>query len=872
MGIVYKAEDTTLGRTVALKFLSARLLDNDEAKKRFFREAKAAAALHHPNICTIYEISEHGDETFLVMAYLEGETLEDRISKGPLPLRDAIDICRQVAEGLEAAHDKGIVHRDIKPGNILVSPEGRATILDFGLARLTEASRLTKTAAALGTVAYMSPEQAQGEDVDHRTDVWSLGCVLYEMVLGQRPFRGAYDQAILYEIACEEPEPLTAKRTDVPLELEFITTKCLAKDAASRYQQAREVSVDLRNLQDKLRSGRSAVLRTAVQPISLLPAARPAVSKRELIWQVLVGVCLLALLVLAVVHFQQPEPSSPVVEFSVSSPQGLPTAELALSPNGRRLVVSTLPSGSLWLRSLDSRDWQELPGTKGARYPFWSPDSAWIAFFADGRLRKIALSGGPPETLASASDGRGGSWGADGTILFAPAAYGQIQHVSSSGGQSLPLGNPSETTAPARRFPHLLPDGRHYLFSEDKDAAPDESGVFLGSLDNEPARRLLADSSNAVYVPRTPKSETGFLLFVREGALMAQPFDPSRLELSGAAASLSANPASGENAGFYAFSASPTGVLAHSAAPANDVGPRRLVWVDRTGAVTDDTGLQAENLSAPRLSPDGTRVAYSAREGSNDDVWVYDLARGARTRLTNDPRADSDPIWSPDGQEVIFRSDRDRRNLYLRTADGSGSAETISASGSNVYPTDWSTDGRFVVFRAQAPETRVDLWYLERSLNASRVWEPHLFLGTPLVEVYARLSPDGRYAAYISEESGRREVYVQPFPAGGPKTTVSREGGGAPVWSRNGKELFYVTDDNVLTVVSVSTRGEFSISAPTRLFRYPDLAGPTTGMANYDISLNGRRFLVVEPVDATLTPDQPIHMIINWPARFSARP
>ncbi len=566
MGVVYKAEDTKLDRTVALKFLADHLLNDEEAKQRFLREAKAAAALNHPNICTVYEIDEADGKTFIAMEFIEGETIEDRITAGPLSIKDALDIARQAADGLQAAHEKGVVHRDIKPANILVDAKGHAKVMDFGLARLTEASRLTKLDTAMGTVAYMSPEQAQGMEVDGRADIWALGCVLYEMVAGQRPFLGQYDQALLYEIVNEEVAPLTSIRAGVPMELEFIVGKCLAKDQDDRPAAAQEVSRELRTLSEKLKSGLSAVLRTTAMtgavPATAVPArtVNPVVAPSQPIssrrWQMIAAALGVGLLGLLAVHFTEATPPSPpTVEFSVPAPEGLGIGQISLSPDGRQLVMSTIPPGSLWVRPLDSVEWRELAGTDGARYPFWSPDSDEIGFFADGRLKKVALAGGPSQTIAEAASGRGGSWGADGTILFAPASGSrQILSVPEGGGEPISVGESEEADILARRYPHLLPDGRHFLFTQ-RASTPELAGVFLASLNGDLPQRLLPDVSNAIYVPREPGSGAGFLLFVREETLMAQPFDAARLELSGGPIALPAEPQRPGQSDFYGFSA-----------------------------------------------------------------------------------------------------------------------------------------------------------------------------------------------------------------------------------------------------------------------------------------------------------------------------
>ena len=728
--------------------------------------------------------------------------------------------------------------------------------------------------------------------VDSRSDLWSLGCVLYEMVAGQRPFQGQYDQALLYEIVHEEVAPLTSIRAGVPMELELLTGKCLAKDREDRYQYSKEIAVDLRTLAEKLRSGRSTILRTTnlaaavpatmtaahtLNPTEALPPGAVIVQQSsQRVLHALLAVATVVMLALAFLYFgQAPPPSPPTVEFSVPAPEGLRSGQLSLSPDGRHMAMSVLSLGPLWVRSLDSVEWREFPGTDGARYPFWSPDSDEIGFFADGRLKKVALAGGPSQTIAEAANGRGGSCGADGTMLFAPIpSGGQILSVPDSGGEPVAVTESEEADATARRFPHLLPDGRHFLYT-DGAATPELTGVFLGSLDGDPPRRLVPDHSNAIYVPREPEAEAGFLLFVREETLMAQPFDMVRLELSGGPIALPAAPPRAGNRGFYGFSVSAAGVLAHSTS--GSTGLRRLVWVDRAGTVVERTDLIEPRLIMPRVSADGRRVAYAAANGEGGalDVWVYDLNLGARTRLSNNPSTDLLPAWYPDGAQVTFGSLQDGTgyDVVLAPADGSSPPAALVSTGVAELPGDWSRDGRFIVYVNVHPETDRDIWYLERS-DTGDGWEPHSFLSTTAVEAQPRLSPNGRYVACVSDESGQNEVYVQPFPDGGRRTTVSTAGGNAPDWSRDGSELFYVDPDNTLVAVDVSTAGEFTINEVTSLFHQASLTTPTVGVGyrNYDVSLDGRRFLVTESVNADGEPvaaaDSTIRVITNWPAKF----
>ncbi len=588
---------------------------------------------------------------------------------------------------------------------------------------------------------------------------------------------------------------------------------------------------------------------------------------KERVLHAIAGVATLALLALAILHFREtPPPSQPVVELDAAPPAGVRPGQLSVSPDGRHLVMSVMPPGSLWVRSMDSVEWREFSGTDAARYPFWSPDSTEIGFFADQKLRKVALAGGPSQTIAEALDGRGGSWGDDGTILFSPVPFGQVYSVTESGGDPVAVTEVGDE-AESHRFPHLLPDGRHFLYQV-SGTSPETSGIHLGSLGGEFPRRLLPDASNAIYVPSGSRANAGFVLFVREATLMAQPFDASRSEFSDGAVALPIAPPFAGNAGFYGFSTSASGVLAYGAA--RDVGPRRLAWVDRAGTVVDRTDLVADGLGNIELSPEGGHVAYSAVEGGNRDVWTYDLIRQTRIRLSDQPGNDHLPIWSSDGTQVAFRSVQPVTfgDVYLSQTDGSSAAVALVSETAEEFPFDWSHDGRFILYGSRGDETFYDLWYLERATSDDS-WEPRLFLNTPANERSARLSPDGRHVAYVSDESGQGQVYVQPFPGGGRRTTVSTDGGAGPHWSRDGNELFYVAPGDALVAVEVSTRGEFSIGDSRRLFQR---ARPTLRAGSYDVSLDGQRFLVTEPVAAagegTATADSSVRVVMNWPAKF----
>ena len=642
MGVVYKAEDTKLERAVALKFLAAHLLNDDEAKARFLREAKAAAGLNHPNICPVYEIGESEGKTFLSMAFIEGDPLEARIEAGPLPLKEALDIGRQIADGLQAAHEKGVVHRDIKPANVMVDAKGRATIMDFGLARLTEASRLTKANQTMGTVAYMSPEQAQGMDLDHRSDIWALGVVLYEMVRGQRPFQGEYDQALLFEIVHQEPEPLTGVRAGVPMELEFIAGKCLAKDPKDRYQTAADAIVDLRTCAEKLKSGRSTILRTGAATGALAgprgeaskvatehvaPSAVATVPARigGRLLLALASVFLVTAAVFAWLYLTtRPAPPQPIT-FTIDPPEGVvfvsgEYAPPVLSPDGTKLAFVGMAedTSSLWVRPLDSLEAQRLPATEGATFPFWSPDSRYLAFFADGRLKKIDTTGGPPQTLCDAPTGRGGAWAEDdqgsGVIVFAPTRNSPLHRVSSAGGEPTPVTDLPETgLVYSHRLPRFLPGGRRFLYLKQEEVRAIENPIFLGNLDVAPSetqrnerKPLLRASSRVWYAPPRALDPQGYLVYVLDNTLFAQPFDAESAALTGERFPIAESVAAHSLIHGGDFSISTGGILSYRTSGEEQTG--QITWFDRRGnklATVGEPGLH----SRLRLSPDGARLA-----------------------------------------------------------------------------------------------------------------------------------------------------------------------------------------------------------------------------------------------------------------------
>ena len=908
MGIVYKAEDTKLERTVALKFLAPHLLQDEEALKRFRREAKAAASVHHANVCPVYEIAEAGGRTFISMAFIEGESLDKRIEQGPLKIAEALDIAQQIASGLEAAHEKKVVHRDIKPGNVIVDGKGHVTVMDFGLALLTEGSKLTQLDTTLGTVAYMSPEQAQGVEVDHRTDIWALGCVLYEMVCGQRPFKGVYDKALLYEIVHEEYEPITGVRAGVPMELEWMVGKCLAKDREDRYNHAEDMMLDLRTLAEKLKSGRSTVLRTGVgaqraapapshavearaqqapplqssagvgvqpglasqQTAAPLAASEVVLSKRKLrLPWVLFAVSTLVALALAFVHFGETPPEVPLRRFAFTPPEAVGattfSTNVAVSPNGKHIAFITAGSdGKLWVQDLDQRQPRAIDGTEGARGLFWSPASDFIGFAAGGELKKVSVQGGLAIRVCELPGGSsaGGTWSPDGeVIVFSSGTPAVLYEVPGRGGTPNLLISPEESEgSPGGPMggiyrPHFLPSeaGARVL-------------VFTFGLVIEPTmmvqnvetgqRELLGRGVAPFYSP------SGHLVYqsaAQTNDLWALPFSLDTLRATGEAFPIS------ENSRVPTVAADGTLVYLDSSGSEQ----RQLVWLDRGGEKTGEIGEAQEGIGDPVLSPDGRLVAVTVGGGPNQDVWVYDIARAVRNRVSTSPERDWRPVWSPAGDEVAFTSNRAGNNdIFLRQADGSVEEKVLAATPHDEFLSDWSRDGKYLLYFAIDPETGPHLWYLERNEDGSG-WKSHPFLQTPFNQV-PRFSTDGRYVAYVSGESGQMEVYVQPFPEGGRKVTVSRNGGTKVRWSRDGKELFYV-EGETLVAVSVSSGSSFSVGSATRLFEHPGLR-PGFNYAPYDISADGQRFILAELVgEGADAPEPSIRVVQNWFAEFRDR-
>jgi serine/threonine protein kinase/Tol biopolymer transport system component len=862
MGEVYQGRDTQLGRDVAVKVLPTTVSTDPDRLRRFEQEACAASALNHPNILVVHDIGAHDGTTYVVSELLEGETLRKRIAGTPLAQRRAIDYALQIANGLAAAHEKGIIHRDLKPDNIFITNDGRVKILDFGLAKLTQLDgdqvrtdvptrRVdTDPGVVMGTVGYMSPEQLKGRPVDQRSDIFSFGTILYEMLSGRRAFHGESAAEAMSAILKEDPPELSDSNKNISPALERIVNHCLEKNPEGRFHSARDVAFALETL-----SGSSS---NSTQTIAMPAVATQRWRRRELILATLATVAVLSAIGLAIAlgfsSFRRPTTDTRILRAFINPPEKTGFGSFALSPDGLRLAFVALDvSGKslLWVRQLDSFSAQPLAGTEEAAFPFWSPDNRFIGFFAGGKLKRIEATGGPVRTLCTAAVPRGGSWSAEGVIIFEPTPNDPLYRVSAEGGEATPLTTLATSRHEAsHRWPHFLPDGRHFLFSV--FGGPQSQGIYLSSIDAKDSRRLVdARESSAVY------AEPGFLLFRRETTLVAQAFDAQKLQVSGEPIPIA------EQVGFEAttlqtyFSVSQTGVLVFSTGGA---GKTQLTWIDRSGKEVGLIGPPS-NYIRPSLSPDGKRIAVDGPDPQgNRDVSLIDLG-GNLTRFTFDPGTDLFPVWSPDGSRIVFSSDRDGpRNLYQKNGTGAGKEELLLKTDTNKIPMDWSADGKYILFTVNDPKTKIDLWVLPLFGDQ----KPIPWLQTEANERLARFSPDGRWIAYVSDESGVNEIYVQSFPTAGGKWQVSTNGGYFPAWRHNGKELFYVSSDKKMMAVEIKGEGaNFERGVPKALFdvRIPSFNTP---QSQYGVTADGQKFIVAAPVGETTS--IPIDVVWNWTA------
>lgn len=887
MGEVYRAKDTRLDRTVAIKVLPAHLSSDPELKQRMEREAKAISALQHANICTLYDIGRQDGTDFLVMEYLEGQTLAERLAKGILPLDQVLRIGREVAQALEKAHQQGIIHRDLKPANIMLTKAG-AKLMDFGLAKpglsigssaigpvtpstptmnlasLTSAtSPLTQKGSIVGTFQYMAPEVLEGADADARSDVFSFGCVLYEMITGRRAFEGKSQLSVFTAILEKDPEPIKASQPLAPPILDRLVRACLAKDPADRFQSAHDIAMDLRWIAE------------AQGEPGTNDSVKPSLQFKKS-WVAGLAIVMLALVAVAVFGGYRwarstEEPISLHAEILPPDKFALDTTGDAggmpvLSPQGDKIafVAHSGDTKMLWVRLLNRDSAQSLEGTAGASHPFWSPDGRSIGFFAGNKLMRVAATGGPVGNITDAPNSRGGTWGANDVIVFAPDFQGALEKVSAQAGIATPATVLDKTKHSTERWPWFMPDGKHFIFFATSHIGgdPSKNGIYFGSVDSMETHLVLATDSAAQYA-------SGYLLYRANTSLVAQPFDPQKGVLSGSAISVVSNLRDDVGVWRSIFAVSQNGVLIYQPG-SSDSAKSHLVMFDRSGKVLADydpheatiTDMRALlGVRDVRLSPDGKRVAYAIGNG----IWTLDLERKTKTRITFDEQVVQEPAWSPDGKTLMFSAlvTTGGGNVEIRSkaADGSGAEKTLVADQQNYHNPGWSPDGKYITYLWGEGEKNVSLWM--RPANGDG--KPVAIVRPPSAQsnLYAyRISPDGRWVAYVSDESGQIEVYLTSFPEGKGKWRVSTSSGTHPTWAGNSKELFYknLTDD--LFVCPVTAKGsEIEVGIPQHLFHS---ALPGLGIP-FDVSADGKHVLVNHSEEGV---QAPLQLVTNWPTEL----
>ncbi len=861
MGEVYKARDTRLDRTVAVKVLPARLSENPGFRQRFEREAKAISKLSHPHICTVHDVGNEGGVEYLVMEFLAGETLAERIAKGPLPLDQVLRYGIEISDALEKAHREGVVHRDLKPANAMLTKSG-IKLVDFGLAKLdifpqgsvvsslsvgpTQADMgLTAQGTILGTFHYMAPEQLEGGEADGRTDIFALGLLLYEMATGKKAFTGKSPASLMAAILHKEPEPISTIQPMTPPALDRIVRTCLAKDPDDRFQTAHDVRLQLQWIVE----GGSAVGLPA-------PVAAKRRSREKLAWA-LVPIAALAAVAATVLVIRLSSEPPRVVRSSLLPPEKSSFAfdfgPMALSPDGRRVAFVATSSGinRLWVQSLSGVSAQPLAGTEGASNPFWSPDSRFLGFFANRKLSKVEASGGPAQTLADASLGRGGTWNREGVILFVPNSREVVHRVSASGGEASRVTKlDAGASELSHRWPVFLPDGRRFLYLAQKGLqAGAQNAIYAASLDGGEPKLMFNANTNVAY------SAPGHLLFYRERTLLARPFDPKSLRFTGEASPVAEDVQYFATSAQAIFAASDQGLLAYQTGTSG--GRTQLTWLDRAGRPAGTVGAPGR-LTTPRMSNDGKRVVVRLLDPQAvGDIWIYDVERNTPTRFTFDPSDEFGPLWSPDDSRVVFSAARKSPgDIYQRDSAGTAKEEPFLSSNAFKMALDWSPDGRVLLLQVDDPRrpTQMDLWTYSAADGKATP-----FLQSASNEILGRFSPDGHWIAYVSNESGKEEVYVVPFPGPGGKWQISTAGGRAPLWTRGGGEIVYQAPGDEIMAVEVRAAPTFQAGIPKALFKTS--LRPPPG-AQFDVTPDGERFLVnLRPGDQV--PD-PMTLVQNW--------
>ncbi len=881
MGEVYRARDTRLDRTVAIKVLNAQLVGSVELRARFEREAKVISQLQHPHICVLHDVGNEGAIDYLVMEFLQGESLADRLRKGPLAADHVLTIAIEIAGALEKAHRAGVVHRDLKPGNVMLTKSG-AKLLDFGLARplgatvasgtgssssrsvfaaaLTQtmpapspATPLSTAGTVIGTVQYMSPEQIQGMEADARSDIFAFGVMMFEMVTGKRTFEGKTQASIVGQILAVDPPSVSTLRPETSPGLDRVIRLCLDKDPEERIQTAHDLKLQLQAVAE--------TAPTTTQAPVVVPARRS--------WVAWAAAALLAIaaIAFAVAYFQSPRAPQVSVHSYVLPPEkatfalaGNDAGPPVLSPDGLRLAfVAKNADGKqmLWIRPLNSVVAQSMSGTDGAIFPFWSPDSRDVAFFAAGKLNKIDASGGPPQALCDAPSGRGGTWGSNGTIVFSPDTTSGLARVDAAGGSRVAITTLDSGRETSHRWPNFLPDGNHFLYFA-HGATNADDGIYLAAPDSKERKLLLRNDSNAIY------AAPGYLLFVRDNTLMAQHFNPRSLALEGEAKPVADHVAVNTDTWRSILTASANGELLYQHGAAG--GGSQLVWYDASGKQGEPVLPETAAYSQPRLSPDASKLAFTLETNGVADIWVLDLARHTKTRLTFGPQYSNWPVWWPDGKSIVFGNGGSASgdSLYRQNADGTGSKEKLlETPGIIAIPFSVSPDGRYIAYMRRDPKsnTNFDIWALPMFPDQSGERKPFPVVATNFTDVYPAFSPDGKWLAYVNNETGRFEIYIQPFPSGAGRWQVSTAGGARPNWRKDGKELYFVFDGQIMAVDVTQKDASLQLGTPHALFKATTVTG-TSGP--YTVSADGKKFVMNTVPPQSIT--EPLTLITNWPA------
>ncbi len=862
MGEVYRARDTRLDRTVAIKILPSHLSENAEAKQRFDREARTISSLNHPNVCTLFDVGHQDGTDFLVMEYLEGETLADRLRKGPLPMEQVFKYGIEICEGLDKAHRSGVVHRDLKPGNVMLTKTG-AKLMDFGLAKASVVSvvpgssssmtvtmstpmgshPLTVQGSVLGTFQYMAPEQVEGKEADARSDIFALGAVLYEMASGKRAFEGKTAASVMAAVLERDPAPISSMQPMTPPAFERLVKICLAKDPDERWQTAHDVKLQLKQIAE----GGSQTSAPAL-------AAPPRKRSNPLPWGVaaILGAVAMVALVMAYLANQKQLPvlrvvidPPPKTQFNLSGDTAGPAM---ISPDGRYIVFSATSLGvtQLYLRGLEALASDPLPGTQGAGYPFWSPDSRSIAFFTQDKLKRIEIGGGAaPVTICDSTLGRGGSWGPDGTIVAALSYNTGISRVPASGGTPTALTKVDNVTYSSHRWPSFLPDGKHFLYIAINHAAPSspETGVFMASLDGKEDRLLFHTLSNAIFA-------SGHLLFMRDNSLVAQPFDPAAGKFTGDPQQLMENVQLDAGLWRANLSASTGGTLIYASGVAT--GNQIVTWYDRSGKVLGTVG-ELGAFYELALSPDEKKLAVADANSATATIWIHDLSSKLKTRLSFNGGVQRTPIWSPDGRKVAFASNQ-QANISVQTIDSGVPAEVLLATA-DAGLENWSRDGRYLLY-SQGRALNLDLWVLP-------LFGDHKpFRYGQSAQYHGEFSPDGRWIAYgAPDESGNPAIFVAPFPWTGAKWQISNGTGQEPHWRADGKELYYHDFTSLIAVEVNGTGSAFQVGNSRKLF----LSSVQYLGHQYAPSRDGQRFIAIAPSEGS---SQTLNLVQNWTAEL----